>query len=440
MQPRVLLIGGNFYPEPIGIGKYNGEMIDWLAQNGYDCTVVTSFPYYPQWKVQQPYVKKARWYRKEVKYYKPFYERNISIYRCPHYVPSTPTGAKRMLNGLSFFMSSFLVVFSFLFRKKYDYVISVVPSFETGLLAILYKTVKGAKFLYHIQDLQIDAAKDLNIIKSKPLINMLFGVEKYILKRADVVSSVSAGMMDKVTLKCGKRVQFFPNWVDSNVIFPEENKVALKREFNFQGTDKVILYSGAIGEKQGLENILYAAESFLDETEIKFVICGSGPYLTKLQELSAKKELRNVLFLATQPLATLNHFLNMADLHLIIQKANATDLVMPSKLTNILAVGGVPVVTTIEHSSLYQVVAGNNLGLIAAPEDVQSLVSAIRRGIEMDTTEMSTNAIRYAAANFALSNIISTYSSHLEPNREDKVNELLDYGLTSRFAPLEVKL
>jgi len=440
MQPRVLLIGGNFYPEPIGIGKYNGEMIDWLAQNGYDCTVVTSFPYYPQWKVQQPYDKKALWYRKEVKYYKPFYEKNISIYRCPQYVPSTPTGTKRMLNGLSFFLSSFMVIISLLFKKKYDYVISVVPSFETGLLAILYKKIRGGKFLYHIQDLQIDAARDLNIIKSKPLINMLFGIEKYILKRADVVSSVSSGMMEKVTLKCGRRVQFFPNWVDYSVIFPDNNKAAMKEEFGFKSTDKVILYSGAIGEKQGLENILYSAKAFSDQPEVKFVVCGSGPYLAKLHDLKDRLKIDNVTFLSTQPIGKLNHFLNMADLHLIIQKANATDLVMPSKLTNILAVGGVPIVTTVKNSSLYQLVAEHNLGLIAEPDDVMSLIDAIRKGIGTDTTELSLNGKMYAMENFSISNIISKYSNHLEPSYEPISTTALGYELRRQFTPMEAKI
>ena len=440
MQPRVLLIGGNFHPEPIGIGKYNGEMIDWLAENGYDCTVVTSFPYYPQWQVQEPYTKTSRWFRKEVKYYKPYYERNISIYRCPQYVPKTPTGAKRMLNGFTFFISSFFVVFSLLFKKKYDYIISVVPSFETGLLAILYKKIRGGKFLYHIQDLQIDAAKDLNIIKSKPLISFLFGIEKYILKKADVVSSVSSGMMKKVNLKCGREVEFFPNWVDYKVIFPMTNKKGLKEEFNFKATDKIVLYSGAIGEKQGLENILYAAMSFRHKAHIKFVICGSGPYLKKLHEIKEKLALANVFFMSTQPLEKLNRFLNMADLHLVIQKANATDLVMPSKLTNILAVGGVPVVTTIKDSSLHQLINEHKLGLIAAPDDVSSLARAIFKGVTSNTSRYSNNAKEYAREHFSISNIIARYSANFEQSFEVEPEETLAFDLSAHLAPMEVKI
>jgi colanic acid biosynthesis glycosyl transferase WcaI len=115
MQKRVLLIGGNFYPEPIGIGKYNGEMIHWLAQNGYECTVITSFPYYPQWKVQKPYIKKSFWYKKEVKFYRPFYDTSVEIFRCTLYVPDITTGSKSIINGLSFFFASLFFIIKFLF-------------------------------------------------------------------------------------------------------------------------------------------------------------------------------------------------------------------------------------------------------------------------------------------------------------------------------------
>jgi colanic acid biosynthesis glycosyl transferase WcaI len=74
--------------------------------------------------------------------------------------------------------------------------------------------------LYHIQDLQIDAARDFNLIRSKFIINALFSIEKYILKRADIVSSISKGMIKKIEAKYKREVVFFPNWVDTDVFFP----------------------------------------------------------------------------------------------------------------------------------------------------------------------------------------------------------------------------
>ena len=114
MSNRILLIGGNFSPELTGIGKYNGEMIDWLAQNEFDCTVITTFPYYPQWKIQEPYRKNSYWYKKET-----IGSANpITIIRCPHYVPGNPSGAKRLISDLSIVFSTTLALFPLLFKKK----------------------------------------------------------------------------------------------------------------------------------------------------------------------------------------------------------------------------------------------------------------------------------------------------------------------------------
>jgi colanic acid biosynthesis glycosyl transferase WcaI len=438
MQKRVLLIGGNFYPEPIGIGKYNGEMIEWLTENGYDCTVITSFPYYPQWKVQQPYAKKSFWYKKEHKYYKPFYEKSIRIYRCPQYVPATPTGFKRMLNGCTFFMTAFLVIFKLMFVSKFDYVISVVPSFETGLLAILYKKIRGGKFLYHIQDLQIDAARDLKILRSSSLIKFLLKIERYILKNADVVTSISSGMMEKVKKKCNKKVDFFPNWVDGKIIYPISDKAKLKQEFGFNPSNKIILYSGAVGEKQGLENILYVAEQFQENDRLTFVICGSGPYLKRLEEIRDELGLKNLSFLPTQPIEKLNHFLNMADLHLILQRADASDLVMPSKLTNILAIGGVSIVTASRNSTLYDLIITQNLGLIAPPDNIQELAKAIEYAVQTSNLEISTNALEYAQQNFSIENIISNFSLHMKGVHKSDTSESLNLHINDQLLGMEM--
>ncbi|MEP1985733.1 MAG: colanic acid biosynthesis glycosyltransferase WcaI, partial [Maribacter dokdonensis] len=63
---KLLFIGYNFSPELTGIGKYSGEMMQWLAEKGHDCTVLTSYPYYPYWKIQEPYRKNRFWFKKEV--------------------------------------------------------------------------------------------------------------------------------------------------------------------------------------------------------------------------------------------------------------------------------------------------------------------------------------------------------------------------------------
>lgn len=401
MQKRVLLIGGNYAPEQTGIGKYNGEMAQWLVDNGYDCTVITSYPYYPQWQVQEPYRGGSRWYRKETAA-----GGRLTVFRCPQYVPAEPTGKKRILLDASFWLSAFFKLVQLLPGKKYDIVISVVPAFHLGLLAVLYKRLRGARFLYHIQDLQIEAARDLRMIRSPRMINMLLGLEKYILRKADVVSSISDGMIKRIAEKAGKTVQLFPNWVDTTLFYPLPDKAALKQAYGFAPDDTVFLYSGAIGEKQGLEAILHAAT---DSTQVQFVICGSGPYKTQLQAKAEQMQLRNVHFLPLQPFQEFNRFLNMADVHLVIQKAGASDLVMPSKLTTILAVGGLALITANPGSGLYELVHRHRMGILVDAENQVALNEGIRRAVEENVDTLVRNARHYASSHLAIGGVMARF-------------------------------
>jgi colanic acid biosynthesis glycosyl transferase WcaI len=409
---RILLIGGNFSPEPTGIGKYNGEMINWLAANGYTCTVVTTYPYYPHWKIQSDYQKASSWYAKES--IRTEGSKTVTVLRCPHYVPQNPTGLRRILSDATFFLSALFRLLPLLFIRKYDIVMTVVPAFHIGLLGLLYKKVKGATFLYHIQDLQIEAAQQLNMIKSKTVLNLLYRTERLILDGADLVSTISEGMLKKVQRKTKRPICLFPNWVDTNQFYPIAEKEQLKNEYGFATSDQVVLYSGAIGEKQGLEAIIHAAKALQHHQDLKFVICGSGPYKQKLADITQELGLSNVTFLPLQPFESLNRFLNMGDVHLVLQKADAADLVMPSKLTTILAIGGMVIATAKKGTSLSDVVTGHDMGLVIEPGDQALLNASILQALGEDNEVRKENARRYAQNFIAIDGIFSHFLSEVD--------------------------
>lgn len=416
MKKRFLLIGYNFSPEPTGIGKYSGEMISWLVSQGYDCTVITSYPYYPYWKVQEPYHRKRFWFSVEHMQDEKSGGR-LRVFRCPQYVPSKPSGLKRILLDFSFSFSACFPVLQLLFERKFDYVQAIAPSFQVGLFGVLFRKFRNSKFLYHIQDLQIEAAQDLKMIRSRWIIDVLFRVEKFILKRSDVVSTISPSMVAKVRQKINKEVVLFPNWTDVKAFYPIGDKSAIKRKYSYKDTDKIILYSGAIGEKQGLETIINIAEQLKDYKDVKFIICGSGPYKKDLQALAVNKKLDNLSFLPLQSFSEFNSFLNLADVHLVIQKAGAIDLVMPSKLTTILAVGGLAIITANEGSGLHALVKEHNIGVLADPENGNSLKESIVDVIKNDFRHINTNARRYAADYLSTDKILGSYEQTIQNGR-----------------------
>ena len=409
MQKRIILIGYNFYPEPTGIGKYSGEMMFWLAQNGHDCSVITAYPYYPHWAIQEPYFNNRFWYSTEKKTFDS--DGQLTVHRGPMYVPAKPTGLKRMVLDLSFLVSAFLKLLQLLPGKKYDCVIVVAPSFQFGLLGVLYRKLRNSKLIYHIQDMQIEAARDLGLIKSSAVLKLLFRVEKFIFKNSDVISSISTGMALRIQAKAEKEVLLFPNWTNITQFYPIPDKAALKSEFGFQAHEKIVLYSGAIGEKQGLEAIVHAAKELEGFRELTFVICGSGPYRHNLQELVSALGVQNVVFFPLQPFDKFNHFLNVADVHLVIQKANASDLVMPSKLTTILATGGLALITADEGSGLHSLVQEHNMGLLIKAENQQALNEGIKQAVFYTNPAITENARRYAEQNLSIDSVMREFQN-----------------------------
>ena len=418
IKSKILLLSGNYWPEPTGIGKYNGEMITWLAKKGMDCTVITTYPYYPAWEIQKEYKSKSRWFSKETSLGE---GKPIEIYRCPHYIPSRPSGFNRILSDLTFFLSAFLQIFGLLFSKKFDLIIVVVPAFHIGLLGILYSKIRGGKVIYHVQDLQIDAAKELGMIKSKLLLKLLFRIEKFILINAHYVSTISEGMVTKLMEKCTKRITLFPNWVDTDAFHPMREKVNLKQRYNFKEDEKIVLYSGAIGEKQGIESLLSVAQLLLN-SKIKFVICGSGPYKDKLIAAVEELQLSNVVFLPLQPKENFNTFLNMADLHLVLQKSSAKDLVMPSKLSTILSVGGLALVTATRKTSLYNIVTKHDMAIIIEPENVLDLQKYIMIAMEHSFTAIKDNARKFALDYLHINKVIENFLSDIQVHRTIKTD------------------
>jgi colanic acid biosynthesis glycosyl transferase WcaI len=396
---RILVYGINYSPELTGIGKYTGEMCAWLAKQGHEVTVITALPYYPEWQVHPNY--RGKMWRREV------IER-VEVYRCPLYVPQEVTSVKRIIHEFTFLASTLPIWLSLLLKKKYDVTFSINPPFHLGLLPLMFSKLTGSKVISHIQDLQVDAAKDLGMIKNERFLNIMFGMEAFILKNSAVVSTISDGMQRKIEKKDINRAKIwqFPNWVDEQAIRPLSKAQSLRSEFGFTDADKVVLYSGNLGEKQGLDVIIDAAKTFQNQPNVHFVISGTGGGKEKLVRLAQDAGLTNVQFHPLQPYEKLSALLAMADVHLVLQKKSASDLVLPSKLTGILASGGCAIVTALPGTTLHDVINKYKMGILAEPESAIALVQAIQSGLGEGAQLLRENARKYAVEHLGKEQIL----------------------------------
>jgi len=372
---RILIYGINFSPELTGIGKYSGEMADWLAGQGHEVRVITAPPYYPEWSI-----------RKEYKNFFSFERgKNLTIIRCPLYVPSKPTAMKRLIHLLSFSISSFFPVLGSAFWKP-DVVIQVVPTLFCSIPTLLLTRLVRAKSVVHIQDYEVDAMFELSIAKTSLFKKNAYLIEKKILNCFTVVSTISKGMLDRASRKGidEKKLLFFPNWSEVALFENQIKDSKFLIDLGINPEKKLVLYSGNMGEKQGLESVVHAADCFKKNHDVQFIMIGDGVVKEKLEKLSSDLNLTNISFFPLLPYSDLPNILASADCHLVIQKKGAADAVLPSKLTNILAVGGNAVITASSDTTLGSLcVEFPGIAVLVDPESVDALVAGIERALLM---------------------------------------------------------
>src|SRR5690606_33468275 len=203
----------------------------------------------------------------------------------------------------------------------------------------------------------------------------------------DNVSTISRSMMNKAQEKGvpAERVIFFPNWSEVARFRDDTDADALqlRQQLGLPADKKIILYSGNIGEKQGLESVIDAADRLRDQPWL-FVIVGQDGGKARLEKMARERGLSNVIFRPLQSYDALPALLKLADCHLVIQKRGAADAVLPSKLTNILAVGGNAVITAERHTELGQLCdTCPGIAVCVEPESVDALIDGIAQALLM---------------------------------------------------------
>lgn len=368
---RILIYGLNFSPELVGIGKYTGEMAQWLAISNHDVRVITSPPYYPEWHIGSGY-SRLRYLHEKVGY--------VTVLRSPLWVPKKPKTITRLLHLASFAISSFPQLLGQIAWRP-DVIICIAPSFFCTPATILFSKFTNTRSWLHIQDFEIDAMFGLGMMaKGGTLARVALRIESFFLQRFNRVSSISPRMCASLKTKGvpDQSVFHFPNWVDTDFITPQVDRKNLRHKWGFSPSDKIALYSGNIGKKQGLEIILDAANTLREIPDLHFLIVGDGAHKASLVAAAYEGSLQNIHFYPLQPLQSLPDLLSMVDVHLVIQKRGAADAVMPSKLTGIFSAGGDSIITADIDTDLGRLVQNNpGIGKLIEPENSSALSAAI---------------------------------------------------------------
>ncbi len=325
---KILVWGINYAPEVTGIAPCNVALCEHLRAAGHDAHMLTTFAYYPAWRKASE--DRGRLYRTDVL-------NGVPVHRCWHYVPARVSALKRIVHEGTFVLTSFVRALGL---GRCDALVVVSPPLLLGAAAWVLGKIKRAPFVFHVQDLQPDAAVGLGMLKPNAFTRALYRLESLAYAKAARVSGISQGMLRAFAAKGvpAEKQVYFPN----GVRLAEETLPPIGRwraRHGFAADDFLAVYSGNLGVKQGIDILLEAARQLSTSAgrRVRIVVCGQGASAERLAATVAAQPLANFTLLPLQDDAAYREMMADTDVCLITQQAGTGQYFFPSKLLSALA-------------------------------------------------------------------------------------------------------
>lgn len=403
---KILVVSLYYEPDRC---QSNGPIIralcDDLAEAGHEVTVLASFPHYNCDEVWPEY--RGRWFQRDR-------VGRVNVLRSYIFVPHKRSGWQRILNYLSFNISSTLAG---LFAGKQDVIFVMSPPLTIGLTAYVLGLLKRIPFCYNLQDIWPEVAVKLGMLRGRRLIAFFEAMEKFIYRHSRRIFAISDEFKSNLIAKgvTADKIEVIPNFTDTEFIRPMEkaNSFALANGLADKFT---VLYAGNVGLSQGLEVILDAAEQLKDRGEIVFAIVGEGGCREDLIAEAERRGLHNVKLLPFQPESDVPMVYAAADVALIPLRRGITENSVPCKTYSIMAAAKPYIAGVDTGSTVWKLTDQVGCGVCVEPENGRALAEAVLQ-LQADAearNRMGVKGRQFVERNFARETITDRYHLALE--------------------------
>lgn len=360
-RPHVLIASICYAPDKTGIAIGVTGLAEDLASRGWDVTVVTGIPHYPAWRVGSV----------------PEDEQGpVRIIRCRHFVPARQSVSRRGLYEISWLASCLPAV---LRRRPVDVLLGVTPNLGGAVLAELGARRLHVPYVVMFLDLLGPALRQSGYQRGGAVAGAVRWVELQCARRAASAVVMAEGFRPYLTSGGvrSERVHHIANPV--RMAPPSRPRQEVRRRLGWSEDEFVVLHSGNMGFKQGLENLLRAAAQAHPAERLRFILQGDGNQRVQLETMARELPSNKVTFSPLVPAEDLPDVLAAADVLLLNQRREVREMSLPSKLGCYFAAGRPVLAAVSADSEAGREVLRSEGGILVEPDQPMALLDAVRK-------------------------------------------------------------
>lgn len=366
---NILIYAVNYAPEPTGIGPNTTEFAEHLTGRGHSVEVVTTFPFYPYWRwFESPPLR-----RNEVINGVKVRRRRILLRRGSGTV-------WRIVFDSSFAFNALLAGTG---RTRPDCIVAIAPPIQIVIPAAAAARRWRSPLILWVKDLPLEAAIDTGMMRDGLVVHLARWLERAAARVATCVVTIDRQFSDNLKRNGvePRKLVTIPNWIDPAEISPRPASNAMRARLGAGDRDFLVLHTGNMGRKQGLENVVRAA-GLVKDVNIKVAFTGDGPDRSMLESMIAVGNYSNVRLLPLQPAREYPDVLAAADLLILNQRSAVRDSVAPYKLLNYMAAGR-PILGAVHPDSVAaRLIYEAGCGSLVTPDDPHALATELDRMAE----------------------------------------------------------
>ena len=396
---RCLLLTSHFYPESFRCNDIAFE----LVRRGYQVTVLTAIPDYPQGKYYDGYsLFKKRCEKIQ----------GVKVIR----VPIIPRGNGRALRMvLNYASGTFFLLLYALYQAlfhKFDciFVHQTSPAF-VALPGVLVKKMQHIPMDLWILDMWPQSLV-AGGIHSPWIYRKVDAMMDFIYRNSAIIHISSLGFRKLLRARGvpDEKITYLPNWSDDSIVHAPQMEIpSLPSGF-------IVMFAGNLGEAQNLENVLAAAALLKDQKEIHWVFLGNGRKKTWMEQFVIQNHLSDTVHLLGRfPIEMMATFFKKADVMLVsLADEVVFNLTLPAKVQAYMSCAK-PIVAMLKGEG-EEIIKRAGCGWSIDPDKPSQLAKAV---LEMHA--MSKEALNQLGSN--------GYKYYLEHFQKKKCMDVIDNDL-----------